>query len=71
MLEGLNLVRNPSIQKFYHFLFLVDSGEHYSEDEVAAQDRNFSLSESSEEESDEDEEEEEEETNIKSKGKVK
>jgi len=69
MLEGLNLVRNPSIQKFY--LFLVDSGEHYSEDEVAAQDRNFSLSESSEEESDEDEEEEEEETNIKSKGKVK
>nr|CAD2184031.1 unnamed protein product [Meloidogyne enterolobii] len=49
----------------------IDSGEHYSEDEVAAQDRNFSLSESSEEESDEDEEEEEEETNIKSKGKVK
>ena len=48
----------------------VDSGERYSDDEVAAQDRNFSLSESSDEDESEEEEEDEEpvaKTTVKGK----
>lgn len=60
MKEKWNSVRILYFLGVICMIFLVDSGERFSDDEVAAQERNFSLSESSSEESEEEEDEEEE-----------
>jgi hypothetical protein len=74
--EDMGGVEFSEHKRFFHFIFmhrcfLVDSGEHYSEDEVAAQDRNFSLSESSEDEETDEEEEEDEDEKHQQKAATK
>ena len=62
---------NFLIQFFVNDSPTVDSGERYSDDEVAAQDRNFSLSESSEEDESEEEEDDDQEEDAKKSQKGK